>query len=70
MNLVYVNGKRVYIVAQLIEGDVPKTSHQRQERSLCIVSNYGRLWAKVDSNAPLRNVILCRVNVSRANVNG
>ena len=50
MNVVYVNGKRVYIVAQFIERDVTKSSHQRQERHLCIVSNYGRLWAKVYSN--------------------
>jgi len=64
MNLVYVEGKRVYIVAQFIEGDVPRTSHQQQERPVCIVSNYGRLWAKVYSNIPLRNVILCCGNVN------
>ena len=64
MNLVYVNGKRVYIVAQLIEADVPKTSRQRQERHLCIVSNYGHLWAKVYSNTPLHSAILCRGNVN------
>jgi hypothetical protein len=64
MNLEWVNGKRVYIVAQLIEGGVPKTSHQRQEGHLCIVSNYGRLWAKVYSNTLLRNAILCSGNVN------
>jgi len=64
MNLVYVNGKRVYILVQFIEGDVLKASHQQQERPVWIVPNYGRLWAKVYSNIVLRNVILCCGNVN------